>query len=713
MVRNTRWFIDAFFIVCVASWTQPRAQPVSWSRLSGPYAGDVQLVTIDRAGDIFATVFNGQVDLYRSTDKGGQWQRVFTVLSYGYESALAADSAGNIYYGDVDAGLFESTDRGTTWLRTTLGGGVSAISIISGDRVCVGGKQTLSISIDAGKTWATSTVTSDPVDVLSITEDEAGNIYVGLKAVPPSKVSPGYGGGVYISSDGGRTWGFFGLRLQSVSSITADKVSRKIFVALNYNAIYSAAEKSSDWKQDNSGIPYWVGSIDIVFSDRNGRARAVTNAGIFIYNSTASGWNAVSPEMSSDSITTAVYDAGGRSYVGTGTDGIYYLDDSASSWVQCGIIPVSVKSLGLDKRGNLYVGTGTGIFRQDPESGCWARTSDGLGKATVYQIRWSKLNDVLYASTEDGLYYLPQTGNYWIPLTKQWLYDFAETPDRYYGGSPGGLYVADNGLGAGWNYLPTIGLPLTNIYCMATDSSNNLYVGTKNAGVFVSSGDMTFWREVGIYSPIIFGSVKALTIDAEGKMFAGTDSSGAYYSHDSGETWEAISSLGGKDVTCFLTDFPQRYFAGTVDSGVFLSTDHGLTWKSQNAGLSDSSVTALLLGRLGYVYMGTEGGLFKSDRIITGISENRPVPSSFGLDQNYPNPFNSSTAISFRLSAAGHIALKVYDILGREVRTILSGERKPGRYEVKFDGGNLASGLYLYTLFAGGHVYTKKMILLK
>ncbi len=713
VIRNAVRDIILFLWVCGAAWTQACAQSVSWSRVAGPYAGEVQLVTIDRAGDIFATIFDGRVDLYRSTDRGATWQHVFSVLSYGYESALAVDSSDNIYYGDIDAGLFESTDGGSTWSRPGLPGGASAISVISGNRVCVGGRQTVSISSDAGRSWTTSTVTSDPVEVLSISEDSAGNIYAGLKAVPPSKVSPGYGGGVYISSDSGKTWGFYGLRLLSISSIAADKGSGKIFVALNYNVIYSAAQKSSNWKQDNSGIPYWVGSIDNLFTDPDGRARTVTNAGIFIYNLSSSGWNAVTPEISLDSITTAAYDAAGRSYAGTGTDGIYYLDNPTSTWVQCGIVPAWIKSLGMDNTGSLYAGTGTGIFRQDPDSGGWLRISDGLGKGTVYQIRWSDHNNVLYASTEDGLYYLPASSDYWIPLTRQWLFDFAETQTTFYGGSTGGIYMAENGLGAGWNYLPTIGLPLTSIYCLATDSSGNLYVGTKNAGVFVSSGDMMFWKEVGIYSPIIFGTVKVLAIDSGGGMFAGTDSSGAYYSRDSGETWEPILSISGKDVTCFLTGFNSRYFAGALDGGVYMSTDHGLTWQPQNTGLSDSNVTTLLLGRVGYVYAGTDSGLFKSDRIVTAIRENTPVASAFRLEQNFPNPFNPTTNIEFRIADAGFVSIKVYDVLGREVRTLVAKVERPGTYLVPFNAEGLPSGVYFYALVAGGRVETKKMVLMK
>lgn len=711
-MRQTKWFLKAVTLVLGAFCTQAAAQSVTWSRIAGPYAGQIQLLTVDQTGDAFATTFTGRVEIYRSTDRGGDWQHVFSVLSYGYEPALATDSLNNIYYGDIDAGLFESTDRGTSWFKTNLAGGASAIAVISGNRICVGGMQTVSISSDAGKTWTTSTVTEDPVEVLSIAEDDSGNIYAGFRAIPASPNNPGYGGGVYISSDSGRTWGFYGMPM-TISSIAAEKEIGKVFILLGSRLIYSAALKSSNWRQDAEGIPYWVNSIESLFSDRNGHVGVVTNAGIYLYNDSTSRWSSVTPAISSDSITTAVYDPDGRSYAGTGNDGIYFLDNSRSTWVQCGINPASVASLGMDMDDNLYVGTDGGIFEQGFGSTQWLRVSDGLSRARVNQIRWSTLSNVLYASTEDGLYYLPPSGNYWIPLTGQWVYDFIETPTRYYAGTTGGIYVADNGLGAGWGALPTIGLPLTSIYCLALDSSGNLYAGTKHDGVFVSSGDRSFWWQVGVSSPIIFSSVKTLEIGYMGRMFAGTDSSGAYCSDDSGETWESISSISGRDVTCFLTGFPSRYFAGTYDRGVFLSTDRGLSWQPENAGLADSNVTALLLDKLGYIYVGTDNGLFKSDRVVTAIRENKPAASLFHLFQNYPNPFNPSTMINYQLPMASHVTLKIYDVLGREVRTLVNEVQKRGSYGVEFDGRKLSSGLYFYTLVAGSYVVTKKMVLIK
>ncbi|MBN1153767.1 T9SS type A sorting domain-containing protein, partial [candidate division KSB1 bacterium] len=89
------------------------------------------------------------------------------------------------------------------------------------------------------------------------------------------------------------------------------------------------------------------------------------------------------------------------------------------------------------------------------------------------------------------------------------------------------------------------------------------------------------------------------------------------------------------------------------------------------------------------------------------------VPKDYRLDQNYPNPFNPSTIIPFALKSGGQVELKVYDVLGREVITLIDKEMNAGSYRAVFDGSNLASGHYFYKLSINGNVFTKQMLLVK
>jgi hypothetical protein len=97
----------------------------------------------------------------------------------------------------------------------------------------------------------------------------------------------------------------------------------------------------------------------------------------------------------------------------------------------------------------------------------------------------------------------------------------------------------------------------------------------------------------------------------------------------------------------------------------------------------------------------------------TSVKQVSGIPTSFSLDQNYPNPFNPSTTIKFQIANAGFVTLKVFDMLGREVSTLVNQQLEAGTYQSKWDASGYASGMYLYTLQAGNSVETRKLMLVK
>ena len=108
--------------------------------------------------------------------------------------------------------------------------------------------------------------------------------------------------------------------------------------------------------------------------------------------------------------------------------------------------------------------------------------------------------------------------------------------------------------------------------------------------------------------------------------------------------------------------------------------------------------------------------------VYTEVDENNETfsPTKFSLEQNYPNPFNPSTTIKYSLSVvetrggvSQHVTLKVYDILGREVATLVNQKQNPGNYKVTFDATNLPSGVYVYRMQSGNFTSSKKLILLR
>ena len=93
--------------------------------------------------------------------------------------------------------------------------------------------------------------------------------------------------------------------------------------------------------------------------------------------------------------------------------------------------------------------------------------------------------------------------------------------------------------------------------------------------------------------------------------------------------------------------------------------------------------------------------------------EQTSVPDAYSISQNYPNPFNPITTIKYQIPELSFVTLKVYDVLGNEITTLLNEEKPVGSYQIEFDATILSSGVYFYKLQAGNFVKTKKMILLK
>jgi hypothetical protein len=136
------------------------------------------------------------------------------------------------------------------------------------------------------------------------------------------------------------------------------------------------------------------------------------------------------------------------------------------------------------------------------------------------------------------------------------------------------------------------------------------------------------------------------------------------------------------------------------------------TWVAKNGGTFEADLdTALVTSGNVTVYSAN----MTQFNATTSVEEkgNNITPTEFMLSQNYPNPFNPSTTIQYSIPKVSNVVVKVYDVLGNEVATLVDEYKEAGRYEVNFDASKLSSGIYFYKLQAGNFVETKKMILMK
>jgi hypothetical protein len=142
-------------------------------------------------------------------------------------------------------------------------------------------------------------------------------------------------------------------------------------------------------------------------------------------------------------------------------------------------------------------------------------------------------------------------------------------------------------------------------------------------------------------------------------------------------------------------------------------------YKTSNSGLPDNRVFAIAIDGQGNKWIGTYGGglaVYREGGVILPVevkNESNEIPTKFSLYQNYPNPFNPSTTIEFYIPERTNVKLVIYDILGREIETLIDKELEPGKYKINFTATNLPSGVYFYRLQAGNFIEQKKMILIK
>ncbi len=184
---------------------------------------------------------------------------------------------------------------------------------------------------------------------------------------------------------------------------------------------------------------------------------------------------------------------------------------------------------------------------------------------------------------------------------------------------------------------------------------------------------------------------------------------------------KSITRIPGDSLVIKWTVDDKQNGSGVSATTIFCSIDGG-TYNQIGTSNSDSLRLGLISGSHKYSFYALsvdnvgnlETAITERATIdaVTGVEED-VLPKEFSLLQNYPNPFNPSTTISYSIPKESVVDIKVYNILGQEVRTLINQRQKPGTYKIIFEGKNLASGVYFYTIKAGEYNSVKKMLLLK
>jgi hypothetical protein len=202
--------------------------------------------------------------------------------------------------------------------------------------------------------------------------------------------------------------------------------------------------------------------------------------------------------------------------------------------------------------------------------------------------------------------------------------------------------------------------------------------------------------------------------------FGGFGTAHVLKSTNAGNNWiDITSNLPDVPTHSVAVDplYPQNIYVGN-DLGVYVSVNGGTSWSEFRVGMPYAIVFDLTIVNSSRKLRATTHGngiferkLYQNPLGITG--NGNETPKEYKLEQNYPNPFNPSTKINYSVPKAGLVILKIYDMLGKEVSTLVNESKNAGSYTIVFNGSNLSSGIYFYRLSSGKFTDTKKLILVK
>ncbi|MEK7263515.1 MAG: T9SS type A sorting domain-containing protein, partial [Bacteroidota bacterium] len=396
-----------------------------------------------------------------------------------------------------------------------------------------------------------------------------------------------------------------------------------------------------------------------------------------------------------------------------GSYNLFISDDKGASWSNKKVrhdgkypaLCVAIDTVALYTGGNndyskrIYVGLGKangiggGIVRVnnvDSLSDTLNRLDGKPISSIAINTKTTTLSATIYAGGDSGIYKSTDTGHTFtrvstlkakrllmnpsIPNSTNYIYMINSTGDS--------LYQTING-GTVWTTISTSGVPKP-INDLRRDPSNNtlIYLAT-SAGVYRIDP-----------APEIPANVAKIIPESAHPKF----------------TWDANAEDDMKEYQVFKQLSGSPYLIATV------STTSYEDLEEYNDGEQEATYTVKAVDNGNNVSTSSGGVTFNvagGGQAKIRIGTLHDIPKEFALEQNFPNPFNPATKIKFALPVDANVSLKIFDVNGKEIATLVNGVKQAGYYEVPFDARKLASGVYIYKLTAGNFSETKKMLLMK
>lgn len=394
------------------------------------------------------------------------------------------------------------------------------------------------------------------------------------------------------------------------------------------------------------------------------------------------------------------------------------------------------------------------VFSAELGTAQWVRV-DGVPISDISSLHVH--NTTMYAANDSAVYVSTDGGGTWtrsatLPGSPMFVDAVIVFEGKIFAGTGGnGVFVSSNN-GQSWSAL-NAGLSGGGSHHISSFAERNgvLYAGTGGAGVYRLQGNT--WIPFGSLAANLAGNVWFVRTKGD-TLVAGAGGNGfLWYAPSGAADWTGVLVAPLQGLELLVTSMVEFRGALVVGStyGIYRSTDNGANWVPMPSGIPAARPVLLTVARDTLVaatqsaatrfstspdgiswtyveqtifsyaqafhntklYAARLDGLWYKPFVPTSVDKPETVPASIRLDQNYPNPFNPSTNIGFMVQGSGFVSLKVFDLLGREVVTLVNDERPAGSHTVSFNASGLASGVYYYRLASNSAVRTRQMIFMK
>ncbi len=722
----------------------------TWQEVaSNPAATTVTFYQFHFSSSTTGYVAGSSGNLMKTTDGGNNWTAIVTGVTTTMNDVWASDDGNTILLATSSGNVRRSTDAGTTWANVATGASFTVYKIaVNGTNVMVGGSSASTVpqvrfSTDLGATWALKStgitanttawdidyvngawyVTGNSFDMFKSTDD--GTTWTAISVLNPSQpwTSTYYASAFSPTGDSLISVGSFGLiqsKLGSAGTPTA------------HTALAKPSTWYDIWSSGPNGTVIAVGAPTVPGTSFDQIARSTDGGNTW----------AIVPFSTTSSATFWSIDMvdANTGYISGTNSAVYKTTNGGLNWDSLTVPMAAGKTLRkvdfiTANTGFVFAVTSTAadsntIFKTTDGGLTWAASKlpggTALSNNNIYNSFFLSENKGWILNYTPRPYVTTDGGATWTVQTLSdnfggFLYDIKMVDDSlgYCVGSSGRLYKTTNG-GTLWDTLsvPTRSYSFNSMELL--NAQTLVLFGATGVNFISVDGGLT-WMNKNTSAATLNGSHWSFdaqtntwalfTAGTNGAILKNTISivpvelaafSATVTGNDVNLSWKTVTELNNRGFEIERKDASGNWSKiGYISGNGTTTRIHEYTFSEK--GLKDGNYS-YRLKQIDY-----DGAYDYSNIVEVEVG----TPITFALNQNYPNPFNPATTISYRIPAAAVVSLKIYDISGSEVATLVNARQDAGYYSINFDATNIASGMYFYTIKAGEFTSTKKMMFIK